>query len=173
METLPNLRKTLLEPKVFCMVATSLHGQILYMGVHFSLEEAYSAARMKMEGLAPHRPTDAVDIGLWNMMSAREALAKFVDPIIVPIMTPVTQDTAKAEVKPEEHHPESLQDYVEDMRLAKNDLMKKLIEDGDPDKVEEATSLLGANSKRYVLKSIKDKNKQSTVDNSPDSSKIK
>ncbi len=49
-------------------------------------------------------------------------------------------------------------DYIQHAKDAKNDLMKKLIEDGNIEAVEKVKGLLGTTSRKYVLGEIQKKN---------------
>lgn len=80
MDLFSKLKKMVMEPKVYALFVRSIRGQVLHIGIHFSLEEAYAAARIRMEQLAPHKPGEAMDIDLWNVMPARECIAQFFDP---------------------------------------------------------------------------------------------
>jgi hypothetical protein len=75
----PKLKRIISEPKIYSVLVSSAKGQILYLGTHFSLEEAYAAARMKLEALSPHGPGDAIDIDLWNMISSTQVLLNVLD----------------------------------------------------------------------------------------------
>ena len=44
MDIISNLKREIMEPKVFAVMVRSENAQALYLGVHFSLEEAYSSA---------------------------------------------------------------------------------------------------------------------------------
>lgn len=79
-EFLEKLNRMIMEPKVYALLVKSTRGQVLHMGVHFSLEEAYAAARVRMQTLAPHQVGEAMDIDLWNCMTVRECLIQFFDP---------------------------------------------------------------------------------------------
>ena len=185
-----------LEPKVYALLVTSNRGQVMHLGVHFSLEEAYSAARQRMEMLTPHKPGEAMDIELWNTMTARQVIAQISDPMHISASdlpkgtpnTPVDNNTIPAQgavviegfgtlppilqalmdssspfpQKKQENGEQppvapTLKDHIQDVRESKNDLMKKLIEDGDIAAVEKVRDLLGAHSRRYVLKAIEKK----------------
>lgn len=75
-----SLKRAVLEPKIFALMVESARGQVLHLGVYFSLEEAYAAARQRMEILSPLALGEAADIDLWNSMSARQVIAQLMDP---------------------------------------------------------------------------------------------
>lgn len=205
MDMLSKIKHAVLEPKVYAIMVSSSRGQILHLGVHYSLEEAYSSARDRMEILAPHDKGDAMDIQLWNSMSARHVIAHLTDPqktneqiipqnpmtdgaffvegigeilpmenmppiiealfnVNTPMMPPVIPPIFVPEIIPEipkiseekEKQP-TINDHVKDVKDSKNDLIKKLIEDGDTAQVEKLKSLLGAYSYRLILKKIEEK----------------
>lgn len=184
------IKKTTLEPKMFALLVKSPAGQILHLGAHFTLDEAYSAATQKVKTLVTYKEGDMVDIDLWNSIPAKEAILMLMDPVEVNEfmksesfggmpedefegLPPLLQDLLRHAVpisakdlvhKLEEKStpPEStkpiITDYVKHAKDAKNDLMKKLIEDGNIDAVEKVKSLLGTTSKKYVLEEINKKN---------------
>lgn len=189
------IKKAVSEPKVFALMVESARGQVLHLGVHFSLEEAYAAARQRMDTLSPTFQGEAIDIDLWNSMSARQVIAQLMDPSKVsglvqealPEGTPgepmdtniITGPTfivgdSRGDIS---KFPEMLQkllkkpgavrplvhatvgEQVQDIKSKRNELMKKLISDGDVAQVEKLKSVLGSYSHRYVLKQIEKKNK--------------
>lgn len=78
--------------------------------------------------------------------------------------TPISAKTAinrLSKDKKEDNTKPVLTDYVQHAKDAKNDLMKKLIEDGNINAVEKVSSLLGATSRKYVIKEIEKKNTES------------
>jgi len=78
-DLLSKLKRMVVEPKIYAILVTSSRGQILHIGVHFSLEEAYTVARSRMEEFTPHQPGEAIDIELWNTMSARQMLTQIIE----------------------------------------------------------------------------------------------
>ena len=80
MDILSNLKRTVSEPKIYAMVVKASRGQILHLGVHFSLDEAYSSARRHVEALNLGVPGEAMDIDLWSNLPAREVIAQFIEP---------------------------------------------------------------------------------------------
>ena len=86
------------EPKIYALVVTSEKGQVLHLGVHFSLEEAYAAARKRMESLVSHTVGEAMDIELWNTLPAREVLTQFTDPMYAADIVPLPEGTPKKPV---------------------------------------------------------------------------
>jgi len=79
-ELFDKLKKMIAEPKVYALMVRSDRGSVLHLGVHFSLEEAYAAARTRMQSIATHKVGEAMDIDLWNCMPARECIVNFFDP---------------------------------------------------------------------------------------------
>lgn len=93
------LKRMVKEPKIYALIVESEHGQALHLGVHFSLEEAYAVARARMETLIPHRPGQAMNIDLWNTLSARQVIAQLMDPAWANELVPGGE---KKELSPEE-----------------------------------------------------------------------
>lgn len=171
MDIVFNYRKTTIEPKVFALIVSSKMGQRLHLGVHFTLEEAYAAARAEMNSLGVHGASEAVNIDLWNTLPGDTVLNKLIDTgapqvqpslilpgiDLVPMNTVPTNGLNNLPPVEEEKEPESVETHIKNMRDSKNILMKKLIDEGDLSQVEKAKSLLGTYSKNYVVKAIEDK----------------
>ena len=190
----------MLEPKVFALLVKSPAGQILHIGAHFTLEEAYSVAVKKVEQLPTYNKGDMVDIDLWNTISAKQVMSQIFEPsgesdnepnfsgtpsdLIAGSFTkqevqefpPALQEllnratvlsgdemfnllAGKMEEKKKDLSTEPVMvDYIQHAKDARNDLMKKLIEDGNVEAVEKVKSLLGTTSRKYVLEEIEKKN---------------
>lgn len=193
-DLISKLKRMVSEPKIFSLLVSSARGQILYMGVHFSLEEAYTSARKKMESFTEHRKGESIEIDLWNTIPARQAIAQIVEPIHLDSVFPAPAEATASDTTNKSGHlplPEdqiqspvqmvkellNLEDIldkdrikgggqtpsekkytaseqVRDVRKSKNDLMKKLIVDGDLDQVDKAKDVLGTSSVRYVKNAI-------------------
>ena len=74
----PKIKKMLSEPKVYALLVRARSGELLHIGVHFSLEEAYSVASKRMEILHGFDPEEPVDIDLWNSVPASEIVIKLI-----------------------------------------------------------------------------------------------
>lgn len=83
MDIFQKIKKTVNEPKIYAVLLNSAQGQILHLGVHFTLEEAYTEARKKLEEVAMLVPGESVELKLWNGMEVRQAIANFMDPNIL------------------------------------------------------------------------------------------
>jgi hypothetical protein len=144
------------EPKIYALLVGSIHGQILHLGIHLSLDEAYAAAKVKMSALGAHRPQDSVNLELWNTLDLSFLFDGVKPPEIPKVIDtiPIIKDISTIEIK----SVKSIDDSVKDIKNMRNNLMKKLIEDGDMKQVELVKDILGTNSKRYVIKAIKEKN---------------
>lgn len=178
-ELLSKLKRMITEPKVYSLIVTSERAQILYIGVHFSLEEAYGAARQKMEAFAGSRPGEAMDIDLWNTLTARSVLEQILessettpkpaqpDPATEPmailddtppfdLLNEILSQRAKERVQPmkKEH---SVKEQAQDVRKTRNALMQKLIDDGDLEQIDKLKDVLGVASRRYVRDAIEKK----------------
>ena len=171
MESETKFKKSSFEKKVYTLLVSSAHGQILHIGTHFTLEEAYSVARTKMQVLFAHNPGESINIEMWNNLDIKEIISSAVDDGKSIIETVIESSrpteiadmanlSSVSQIKKELPLLEG-SDYIREIKNSRNALMKKLIEDGDLEKVEEAKDVLGQNSKRYVLKSIKEKNNSS------------
>jgi hypothetical protein len=160
MDIISNLKREIMEPKVFALMVKSENAQALYLGVHFSLEEAYSSAVRTLPGW---KPGDNTDIDLWNGMPARLAVAYLMDSSkIVNMMHAGEEKTTnkKDNTKSKDTTITSTSDFVKNIKDTKNDLIKKLIEDGDVDQVKSMKGLISSYSQKYILDEIEKKNKK-------------
>lgn len=186
MDIFSKLKRMVQEPKIYALTVDSDRGQTLYLGAHFSLEDAFAAARERMEMIIPHGPEETLSIDLWNTLSARQAIAQLMDPAWANELVP-TQE--KRDLSPEERSraaavangdlPSSMaalltsfstnkageekkitltiNDHILSVKETKNLLMKKLIDSESISQAEKLKSLLGPNSLKYVLKEIQKK----------------
>lgn len=179
MDILSNIKKAVSEAKVYAVLVRSSRGAALHMGIHFSLDEAYASARARMQAMTQHNPNEAIDIELWNVMSARQVVAQFSDPSSVeevlktiqalsPSITEQSNDNgnplpalfAPAVQQPKQEAPAptkpqgTLRDSVQSVRESRNVLMKQLIAQGDLVLVDKFKELLGPHSSRYVKQAI-------------------
>lgn len=82
-DLISKLKRKITEPKVFSLLISSMRGQIMYMGIHFSLEEAYAEAKRQMNDFSPLKDGESVDLDLWNAIPARQVVSQIVDPSFV------------------------------------------------------------------------------------------
>ena len=59
------LKNKEIEPQVFAILVTSTQGNLLHLGVHYSLEEAYFTARERLFNISKNKNLP-VEIDLWN-----------------------------------------------------------------------------------------------------------
>jgi hypothetical protein len=89
MKISPTPKNREVEPKVFALLVKFSQGQLLYVGVHYALEEAFTAALHRLEDLPQFTPGEDVDIDLWNSMTARETIENILLPPGVSEMVPI------------------------------------------------------------------------------------
>ena len=193
MDILSNLKKMVVEPKIYTLLVRSPRALVLHLGIHFTLDEAYSVACKNMNGLTPHQPGEPMDIDMWNSLPIRQIIAQSVDPskagelfpfidqkegqgtiieatdfpaVIQSIFNRTTEPLKKMK-----NGSATLTEQIEDMKETKNNLMKKLISNGDIEQVDKLKDLLDANSRRYVLKQIEAKKVLEELEKKPDDKK--
>lgn len=166
------LKKSVLEPKVYTVLVSSTHGVVLYMGIHFTLDEAYTAARIQIESLAKHESGESVDIDMWNSVSVRDIVSKIVDPskVTLGIAKPMI-NKKRTVIAPElpfdlnkliapknelgVSKKPTIAELMNDVKKAKNGLLKKLIDDGSVEDVQKLhSSIITPYEKRYVIQRI-------------------
>ena len=189
--TTHNLKKQVTEPKIFALIVKSPHASILHLGIHFSLEEAYTSARQRMEAFTPHEKGDNIDIDLWNSLSAREVIVQLINPTHIDktfiekdTNSPATSqstlgDLIKKELAtqvlktfPEQKAEQknlSVIDQVRDIKKAKNSLLQTLIDIGDINEITRVKGAITKNEKSYILKQIEKKHPKIDTSSSTES----
>lgn len=204
MENNPRINQVTLEPYVYSILVMSGRNQVLHQGVYFSLDEAYWAARKRMEAFNAYKPGEAIDIILWHNIPVKEINDIATSPQAVvgtninnnentlpvetnpfnpigsfPIgavpfdklpkglqefisnmhkTTEAPDETPMIDSLEEQDKNTTVSEYAEVLKLAKNDLMRKLIEEGNVERIKEVSQSLTPYDKRYILKRIKEKN---------------
>lgn len=74
------IKKVAAEPSVYAIIIRSTLGQALYLGVHFTLDEAYLSAQKKFETLGSGIAGEITNLEIWSSLAARDILAQFVEP---------------------------------------------------------------------------------------------
>jgi hypothetical protein len=182
MDILKNIKKEVLEPKIYAILVHSMRGQVLHLGIHFTLDEAYGDACKQLETISPHRPGEAKDMDMWNTIPIRQVIAGIVDENKIGDLAGFLDNNAEQEhlsgfgdtilhsisskpIKTNEKI-DSVEQKVENIKNTKNELMQKLIEDGNIKKVEDLKGILDATSRRYVMKKIQAKKNLEALENS-------
>lgn len=185
------VNKMVIEPRVFTLIARSSNCEVLHLGVHFTLEDAFYAARKRVESLPGYKPGEQIDLDMWNSLSAREVLASLstnniaslapLTQIDIPLNTLTTLSNKLPQVivtelfkngriiKPQQQkaplqgHKEtalsSLKKPVKNPKATKNELMSKMIKEGNPALVNEQKTALTDSEKAYVLGKIQEKSR--------------
>lgn len=122
------IKKQVFEPRIFSLLVRTIRGEFLYIGVHFFLEEAYTAASIEVTTLLGAAPTDPVEICLWSSLPARDVMNQVLDPVKISdiIKLPVGISPGKRknnnmhipeeDEKPEKKEkpmPKAIQDFVD------------------------------------------------------------
>lgn len=129
------------EPKIYALTVKSPRLEIIHVGIHFSLDEAYDAACEKVWSYNPG-VRDSVDIDMWTVVSAQEFL-------------PQISNTMQTAISQEAPCPRTVEDCLRDFKTAKNGLLNKLIETGDASRVKRIQStFLTSHEKQLVLEKI-------------------
>ena len=74
-----NFRKQVLEPKIYAVIARASQAAILHLGVHFTLEEAFEAARRQLVASGAIKDGTPVEMDLWSSTTAREVSNQLFD----------------------------------------------------------------------------------------------
>ena len=129
------MTKKLNLPNVYSVYVKSLLGSVLHMGVYTNLEDAYGAAKDKLEASFPHRKGTAVDLDMWNILPVEE---------LVPFVLPAMKTSVKPPVK----------DVKIRFKEAKGDLLKAIIDNNDLQLLKEMSPYLTSNEKKYIKSKV-------------------
>lgn len=125
--------------QIYAIVVSSKNGVILHLGVHYSLDEAYSAARDQLYAYTPHKPNMSVDIDFWATMSpvsiARALVKGSIEDFALP--TPIEKE-------------KSLSDQIKDAKQQKNAIMKSILLKKDLGLLREAKPLLSRTEVKFI-----------------------
>ncbi len=179
-DLISKLKRMVTEPKIFSLLLSSDKGQLLYLGIHFSLEEAYSSAKEKMSSLPHVRREESIDIELWNSIPARHVISQIIDPSYFGPEIGMADGATNRAPGDIEYIKEilnldeilknnkmkgvdgkevdgSVTDDVKEIRRLKNKLIKKIITSENQEGIEDAKSVLGSSSIKYITEKIKEK----------------
>lgn len=171
------LKKMAVEPKLYALTAKSVHGSILHLGVHFTWDEAFSAAKIKMNNIHTHKAGENIDVDAWKEVSVREIITEAFDlrsepeltlalppkkisssmPSLLEAILAVSPPKKGIDIADLLEPLVTVQDHIEDVKEAKNELLNKLIETGSVSEVESVGKLISPYEKKYVLKKIAEK----------------
>lgn len=145
---LNKVRRLAQEPKVYSILVKTTAAQVLHIGVHYSLEEAYVAARERLLKIAPVPPGETAEVDLWNYMTARDAILMLCDNSAVPKQ----KSLIPLEGAPKETHvgQTSVPEFVQHIKKSKNDLMQKIIESGDAKLLDGVKNILSKKEVSYI-----------------------
>lgn len=146
---LNKVRKMQMEPKVYTLLIKTSVAQVLHISVHFSLEEAYVAARDRLLKIAPIPPGETAEVDLWNYIPARDAIILLCDKS----SQTKQQSLIQTETLPKDSHVgenTSVPEFVQHIKQTKNDLMKKIIESGDVTLLEGVKSILNKREMSFI-----------------------
>jgi len=167
------IRKQVLEPKIFAVIARANNAAVLHQGVHFTLEEAFNAAGKRLVESGAAKLGQPIEMDLWSAIPAREVLTKLCEVDNVPIDTvqrpepvQISADTSIAvDETVDPGNPmgpvlkvlEGIPDVTVQVLTMKDMHMKDLISKGRFEDVAEASDL-SEEEKQYVREQI-NKNK--------------
>lgn len=135
-----NIKRALMEPKVYAVLMQTKKGRLVHLGVHYSLDEAYEAGREYASSLFGTKPSEHIDIDLWASLDMEQMVEFLTEYVSIG-----TQKEKQKEAVPVTAH-----DHIEKMRETKNALMQSIISSGDPSALGEARGLLTKNDIKYV-----------------------
>ena len=145
------------ESKIYALVVRSEFGESLYMGIHFSLDEAFKEARKDLDIIFKHSKDD-VSIDLWTYLDARKVLQGVLEPgVVIPDFSDLnkqyqaikTKESAPTP-KPQPPRKPTLQEMAKRMKDVKSSLMRQIIETGDEKTLDDMKRMFSNYEVRYM-----------------------
>ncbi len=156
------INKSVLEPNIYALVVKTPEREVLHIGVHFSLDEAYETACRNISRRMTKEKKESTEfiMEMWDSMSARDVVIKMSDPNKISVDDPVPVINDQPAIPGSQQPPETppIETCINDFKRAKNTILARLIDEGDTRKIERMSAqVITANEKRLVLKKIADK----------------
>ena len=160
------IKKQVLEPKIFAVIARASNAAVLHQGVHFTLEEAFNAAGRRLVDSGGAKMGQPIEMDLWSAIPAREVLTKLcevetvdtgkpmkdLEPLSISADSSIATNDGQIKLPPTSTTIPPLPPLT-----PKDVVMKVLISGGNLDLVAEANDLT-EEEKQYVREQI-NKNK--------------
>ena len=147
-DILNKVRTALVEPKVFGVMIRSGNHVNIYVGVHYSLEEAFGEAKKRfIPELPSNKAAQAIDLELFVGIPASEIIKQMCD---------MTEGH-----KLETHTPAAveLSSQIDAIKESKNQLMRSIIATGDQTALSGTRGILNTRDIKFVEAKIMAKNK--------------
>lgn len=167
---IPKIKKQVFEPSVYAMTVRYSGGEILYVGVHYSMDQAYHAARERLTELHNPDPRESVEIDLWTAIQGSKVIADLLDPSSVSVeavnnmleqIVTHEQEIIKPTTKKKIPHTSgSSKIIIEKPKNTKDELIKKLIDNGNRAAIEKLGDVLTENEKTFIIDQIKNNAKK-------------
>jgi hypothetical protein len=139
-----DIKKTFVPQKVYSLLVKSRKGSLIHIGVHYTLDEAYDAAKAAMT-LLFGESKDHVDMDLWTTLEADQVISS----MVIPGKENRLQRTAISSKKSEDRG-----DPLEEMIKAKNTLMASILATKDLERLKKASPLLSKHDIKYLMSKI-------------------
>lgn len=149
-----DIKRAFIPQKVYSLLVKSRKGSLIHIGVHYTLDEAYSAAKTAMT-LLFGETTEHVDMDLWTTLEADQVISS----MVVPGRERSLRRTAVASKESS-----GAGDPLDVMVKAKNSLMSSIIASKDLRVLKKAEPLLSKHDIKYLMSKITEHTKtQGTV----------
>lgn len=128
-----------MEPKVFGVMVRAGNHVNIYVGVHFSLEEAFGEAKRRfIPELPPNKANQTIDLELFVGIPAGEIIKQICD------VTEVANITEQVDT------PVGIVSHIEAIKESKNQLMKHIIATGDKASLSGARGILNTRDIKFI-----------------------
>lgn len=135
------IRTAMMQPKLYSVLVKTEKGDMVHTGVHYSLDEAFDQG--KEAAITVFGSIKKAELDLWSSMEAEEILGQ-----LVKNYSENTTIHKKEKNKVLENL--TIDDFAQRVENAKNDLLKKLKEEGEEDDLNRSKKLLTKYEAKYV-----------------------
>lgn len=159
MNFLNNIPRTTKRAKFFLLVLEAPNpsgtANILYSGVHFSLEEAYSAAKKELAGIMGKDDNSlSAEMKSWEIITAKELEEKFEKAVNIHQSDEIQEEPEGSQLVAKIIKKKPISEIAKGVKAEKKKLMEKIIEDQDLGAIEVHKNLLTSNEKKLLKERI-------------------
>lgn len=144
------IKTAAVNPRVYAVVVSSKRGSILHLGIYYSLDDAYVAAKKELFMFTPHKETEGVEIDFWSSLDA--------DSTINALVNGSPNNIVIREEKPRVIE-KTILEQINDAKEQKNAIMKSILIKKDLGLLREAKSILSKSEIKFIEGKLLTKNK--------------
>lgn len=151
------IKRRLIEPKIFAIVVRTRSLSLLHVEVHYTLEDAFLAAKQKLyDSLPDDKKSEHIEMFLFNSLATQQFLPKFYGEEATQIALAQKPSEAGATAS-EEEPPLSGEELVSQVVEGKDALMRTIIDESNLSLLRSVRQFLTTNEIKFIKDQIKAK----------------